>query len=363
MCLWTCPRIIGRLRQVLVQGPLEIDSSEIDHGIVSDVVEDDMLPSTDEGPTIDEVVDKYNTSAAPDDGQTIEEVRSVDEEKHISFEEPPPVAEETYSDTLTGEESPEMSGDDIVNRLTEIFPDNLLQEDTLSIIESIPDDEKADEEINAGFYSMSGENAQTTAQSEETLLEKLDDVEIEVPVSSSTENRDAFAQEIVEAPRQDARIENETFQKTQDGSDRLYSIPDHVLTPTLADIYFQQGQPNLAVQIYSRLLERDPDNEKIARRLDEIKKCILESRVPVPPAAAGKAVPKSESKPSRRPRTKKTKAGHKPLEGVHIKKDIKNKIHNDKGTCIAVQTKKEALRGKEYPRAEKMQPYSHYRRR
>ena len=263
-----------------IQGPPELDSGEIDQDVLSGVVDDDMRPPANEGPTVDEVIDMYDTAAMPDNEQTIEEARVVEEEKKIPLEEPPREAEETYGDTSTGEESPEMSGDDIVNRLTEIFPENLLQEDTLSVIESIPDDEKEDEEVNAGFYTMSGENAQTAAQSEETLLEKLDDVEIEVPMSSSTEGNNALEKETVAGPRQDLPDEIELRPHTQNESDRLYSIPDHVLTPTLADIYFQQGQPNLAVQIYSRLLERDPDNEKIARRLDEIKKCISDGSAP-----------------------------------------------------------------------------------
>jgi len=313
-----------------IQGPPELDSGEIDQDILSGVVDDDARPSAYEGPTVDEAIDMFDSAVAPDNEQTIEEAPVVEEEKQIALEEPSRESEETYGDTSTGEESPEMSGEDIVNRLTEIFPDNLLQEDTLSIIESIPDGEKEDEEVNAGFYTMSGENAQTAAQSEETLLEKLDDVEIEVPMSSSTEGNNALEKETVAGPRQDLPDENRTSLNTQNESDRLYSIPDHVLTPTLADIYFQQGQPNLAVQIYSRLLERDPDNEKIARRLDEIKKCISDGSAPMPP----EAVQKSDSKPSRRPHPKKTKDGGKPLEGVRIKKEIKNKIKkiNDKRT-------------------------------
>jgi hypothetical protein len=223
-----------------------------------------------------------------------------------------------------------MSGDDIVSRLTEIFPENLLQEDTLSVIESIPDEEKEDEAMNAGFYTMTGENAQT-APSEETLLEKLDDVEIEVPSGASAGDKGAFAQGMAEGPPQAAPDENKTYPDAHDDDDRPYSIPDHVLTPTLADIYFQQGQPDLAVQIYSRLMERDPDNEKIARRLDEIKKCISDGRVPAPPEDAGNpaAAPKADQKSgpasSGRPRRNKAKSGHKPLEGVRIKKEIKNK--------------------------------------
>ena len=54
----------------------------------------------------------------------------------------------------------------------------------------------------------------------------------------------------------------------------------------------------------------------------------------MPPEAAAKEAQKSDSKPSRRPHPKKTKDGGKPLKGVRIKKEIKNKIKkiNDKRT-------------------------------
>jgi len=315
---------------LMIREPRLLGTDESDQGPLSNVVEDDVPPSADQISVVDEPIDRYDNTLVPGSEQTIEATAIGDEEeKQIPPGGPLPVTEEPYSDIVTGEESPEMSGDDIVTRLTEIFPDNLLHEDTLSILESIPDDEKEDEEVNAGFYTMSGENAQT-AQSEELLLERLDDVQIETASGPVAESKDDFAREISEGLRQDTPDENKTVLNAQDDSDRPYSIPDHVLTPTLADIYFQQGQPNLAVQIYSRLLERDPDNEKIARRLEEITKCISEGRAPAPPEeipmdSAAKKVPTSDQKHSRKPRTNKAQQGHKPLEGVRIKKEIRNK--------------------------------------
>ena len=47
-------------------------------------------------------------------------------------------------------------------------------------------------------------------------------------------------------------------------------LPDHVLTPTLADIYFQQGQPKLSLQIYERLALRDPKDPRLQSKIQEI---------------------------------------------------------------------------------------------
>jgi hypothetical protein len=67
---------------------------------------------------------------------------------------------------------------------------------------------------------------------------------------------------------------DKSFPREIDERDKPYIIPDHVLTPTLADIYFQQGQYQLALQIYSRLLEKDPDNDRLQNRIIEINTCI-----------------------------------------------------------------------------------------
>ena len=51
------------------------------------------------------------------------------------------------------------------------------------------------------------------------------------------------------------------------------SFPDaapNVATVTLAEIYFDQGLKEQALQIYRQLLEREPDNESVKKRLEEI---------------------------------------------------------------------------------------------
>ena len=47
-------------------------------------------------------------------------------------------------------------------------------------------------------------------------------------------------------------------------------LPDHILTPTFAQIYLEQGQPYLAKQIYERLMMQDGGNEEFAEKIEEI---------------------------------------------------------------------------------------------
>jgi hypothetical protein len=58
--------------------------------------------------------------------------------------------------------------------------------------------------------------------------------------------------------------------------------PPELASPTLAELYFDQGFPEKAVEVYRRLLEREPDNERLRSRMREI-----ESRTAAPSAAAG----------------------------------------------------------------------------
>jgi tetratricopeptide (TPR) repeat protein len=59
---------------------------------------------------------------------------------------------------------------------------------------------------------------------------------------------------------------DEDLEENQENGD----APPNVATVTLAEIYFQQGLKDQALQIYRQLLERQPDNETVKKRLMEI---------------------------------------------------------------------------------------------
>jgi tetratricopeptide (TPR) repeat protein len=247
-------------------------------------------------------------------------------------------------------------------------------------LESIPDGDKDDGEVNQGFYTMSGENAQTTAP-EDGLLSELDrsysdesekeTLDISHEATDKTVLMEQDDRDITLAvaddetilsdrhgplPQQPLAVGPDHFDaSTADGDDVLvneatqislptaddrtqedagegaqYSIPDHVLTPTLADIYFQQGQPKLALQIYNRLLESDPDNERVVARIREIERFIAaqetEETAMVDSRKKKPAPQRSGNVEEGLPRQKKSDGGTKPLAGVRIKKVFKNRI-------------------------------------
>jgi hypothetical protein len=149
----------------------------------------------------------------------------------------------------------------------------------------------------AGTGAPKGDLAETVAMPESTELERTERME-PLPAEPSEKERE----------------------------DQLASIPDHVLTPTLADIYYHQGQPKLAVQIYKRLLQLHPANTRIAERVAEIEASIAAQSQAAPAAPAPAAAPARVRRGRRKPKPRPPR----PLAGVRIKKAYRERYFRRK---------------------------------
>lgn len=199
--------------------------------------------------------------------------------------------------------------------------------------------EKTDEIDRDKMRELAGRSAPAEAEEEqapEELPEQVEDEESIPEPEPEPETADAAA-----STESDAEIQSQ-----------LAAIPDHVLTPTLADIYYHQGQPRLAVEIYRRLLTIDPENERIADRLAEIESELGGAEAPTPaqpaapkpparqraarsstrsttrrePSASGTDTDTSdtdEDKPTKKRARKSRKRA--PLSGVKIKKEVRDR--------------------------------------
>jgi tetratricopeptide (TPR) repeat protein len=174
--------------------------------------------------------------------------------------------------------SDEMSGDDLIGRMEELFPSDTMED---AGREKVPENDEG----NGAAADDGTVNAQGTTATDVTVA-----------------GDDGMSQ---------------------------YSIPDHVLTPTLADIYFQQGQPKLALQIYTRLLEVNPDNERITARIQEIKRQLAmqdPGGTDVTDSRRNKIVsPAPLSDEGASATGKNADNTVKPLSGVRIKKKYRNR--------------------------------------
>jgi tetratricopeptide (TPR) repeat protein len=75
-----------------------------------------------------------------------------------------------------------------------------------------------------------------------------------------------------------------------------------LISPTLAELYFNQGFVDKAVEVYRQLLEREPGNEKLQRRLGELKALGAPAAPAVEsPAAAPAARPATPPPPEPEP--------------------------------------------------------------
>jgi pentatricopeptide repeat protein len=94
------------------------------------------------------------------------------------------------------------------------------------------------------------------------------------------------------------------------------------MSATLAELYFKQGFPEKAVEVYRQLIEREPDNDRLRRRLAELQDVgptsgpvPVADRAPAPPPAAApvEAASSAPSPASRRVALERTIAR---LEGM-----------------------------------------------
>jgi pilus assembly protein FimV len=274
-------------------------------------------------------------TGTPADIGTVENFQ-INEQEQSRHEENPAETEQAEPDF-----SASLSGNDVISRLDELFP-----EQTVS---AVPEENSAEEKTAEEFYSMPSEAAGTDV-SEDPFVETKDDPIVPVHDIISEESsgelddgglpKVTFAEDELFADSGEKSVSSIATEKTGESLDEKsnavesspeycespksseFSIPDHVITPTLADIYFQQGQPLLAVQIYERLLNKDPDNERIIERIEEIKKFIVETGWK--PDTENKKKP-DEQRPKRTSRQQRSSGKNKPLTGVRIKKGSRRK--------------------------------------
>jgi pentatricopeptide repeat protein len=73
------------------------------------------------------------------------------------------------------------------------------------------------------------------------------------------------------------------------------SASGELTSPTLAELYFKQGFPDKAVEVYRELVEREPDNDRLRRRLAELQEdrsaaaSAVADAMPAPAAVAAPA--------------------------------------------------------------------------
>ncbi len=74
-------------------------------------------------------------------------------------------------------------------------------------------------------------------------------------------------------------------------------------TPTLAEIYYQQGELHEAIRIYEEVLAREPENAELARRLAELRALASAEEEPTAAEEVAKPAPEESMEQEARPNT------------------------------------------------------------
>jgi tetratricopeptide (TPR) repeat protein len=153
-----------------------------------------------------------------------------------------PEDSEGLADTVTIEM---VDGNDVAERLDELFADEASATDTI-VMARLPDDTM---KVVPDILETSDSEARVTGDEVASRLSDIFETEVEKPLEPALEDEEGYLEE--EMPLQ-----------TEGGA--------NVATVTLAEIYFQQGLKEQALQIYRQLLEREPENESVHKRISEI---------------------------------------------------------------------------------------------
>jgi len=240
-----------------------------------------------------------------------------------------------------------ISSVDLEERLDAFFPtsDLMSLSSSLQPLSELEDDEEVQGQTVSDFYTISGEDAANGG--EDAIPESLDNVEFveeaaptpapapvpkrqiysgvsyperaneDLPETSGENIFEDFPAETVAYSREELTVPSDD---TPDARDDAFDIPDHVLTPTLADLYFQQGQYKFALQVFSRLLGQDPDNPKLLSRYNEIKSIVdYHEKNPGTVNSDTESIRRRAVRP---PKAKEQPKDSRPLAGVRIKKRV-----------------------------------------
>lgn len=323
---------------VAVQDDIQVEPDE------KNISEMDVLmsePSTIQGVTGEDVIEKLDTLFPS--AESVDQNSYTIDEPSMSVEKPDNVSDMPASNESISKIFPEfkdsmstsgtVSGNDVEKRIDEFFSNkrSVPEVNNLGNVEEEQEIDEIDKKGDESFFMTELENEMDIGDDKQSSFQDESDQVIFSDANVSENLPEIPGSQFHED--YSMHVEKRKLPDEIDERDKPYSIPDHVLTPTLADIYYQQGQYQLALQIYSRLLEKDPDNIKLQDRLDEIKQqltvnvhenpeSIEETPDEIDNLQRTKYFSEGIAKTTRG--KKKSPETEKPLSGVRIKKTKKS---------------------------------------
>ncbi len=128
--------------------------------------------------------------------------------------------------------------------------------------------------LQAQIYMKQKRQQEAARSLELYLAHRPDDQEALDFLATLTPKEEPLAQE-PQPPMEEIPAKAEEQATVEDAS-ASEEEPPEIATPTLAEIYFEQGQIDEAINTYGIIVAQDPEDESSKRRLEELKTMIAE---------------------------------------------------------------------------------------
>ena len=248
---------------------------------------------------------------------------------------------ESFEETLIFETPGEISG----SKNEKVTPP-AEHEDTLSLSETISATKIEPPASKKEEVKQAAENEDTLSLSETISAAKKDDTDIDrkAPPAKKPKDEDsrestAVFEDFTPGAAPEASRDVPAFEPKPgapavsdiianiDKKDNPDDLPDQVLSPTLANIYLEQGQPQFALKIYRRLAAKDPGNEEFQRQIGKLEKTIANGADAVRTQKPKRSKARKKASPVRTRTSARPDEINNilPLAGVRLRKKMKPK--------------------------------------
>jgi tetratricopeptide (TPR) repeat protein len=130
--------------------------------------------------------------------------------------------------------------------------------------------------LQAQIYMKQKRRQEATRSLELYLAHRPDDQEALDFLNTLTPEQETPVQEL-QSPMEEIPAEPEEQEIVQEVPAAEVEPPE-IATPTLAQIYFEQGQIEEAINTYEMIIAQDPEDESSKRRLEELQTMIAEEK-------------------------------------------------------------------------------------
>ncbi len=229
--------------------------------------------TTDEGESDELISEDFFTEEQEEPeasaGEKEDSIQFSQETDETSFEELKPADEETFtSDEEEGESSDQVTESEEKTADDEFLDFKAFVSDVIKDTEEEAGSEAEPEDLPELNLEEEGEEFPVTEEPAEASPVQNDTVELR---EEDFELEEKSPEEVVPEQFRSGMPEDETEAEAEKEKKGKSGKPP-ILSPTLGEIYIAQGRFEEAIEVFTQLLEKDPENPRFQRKIDDLKK-------------------------------------------------------------------------------------------